>query len=106
VIQTLCSYKNIEIVSGAVCIDHVHLCVSIPSKIAVSKFVGYLKGKSALMIHAVLDMFGRWDKAFWARGYYVGTVGNVTEEAIKKYIAEQEIYAKAEDKPGKASFRS
>ena len=44
------------------------------------------------------------DKAFWACGYYVGTVGNVTEEAIKKYIAEQEIYAKAEDKPGKSFF--
>ena len=70
VIQKLCSYKNIEIVSGAVCIDHVHLCVSIPPKIAVSKFVGYLKGKSALMIHDLHpDMFGRWDKAFWARGY-------------------------------------
>ena len=82
-----------------------HNSVSIPPKIAVSKFVGYLKGKSALMIHDLHpDMFGRWDKAFWARGYYVGTVGNVTEEAIKKYIAEQEIYAKAEDKPGKSFF--
>ena len=45
------------------------------------------------------DLFGKWDKAFWARGYYVGTVGNVTEDAIKKYIAAQAIYAKTEDKP-------
>lgn len=55
------------------CIDHAHLCVSIPSKIAVSKFVGHLKGKSALMIHDMnLDLYGKFDKAFWARGYFVG----------------------------------
>lgn len=50
------------------------------------------------------DLFGKWDKAFWARGYYVGTVGNVTEDAIKKYIAAQEIYAKTEDQPKKNFF--
>ena len=105
IIGKLCSYKNIEIVSGAVCSDHIHLCVSIPPKIAVSRFVGYLKGKSALMLHDMYpDLFGKWDKAFWARGYYVGTVGNVTEDAIKKYIATQEIYAKTEDQPKKNFF--
>ena len=105
IIGKLCSYKNIEIVSGAVCSDHIHLCVSIPPKIAVSRFVGYLKGKSALMLHDMHpDLFGKWDKAFWARGYYVGTVGNVTEDAIKKYIAAQEIYAKTEDQPKKNFF--
>ena len=104
IIGKLCSYKNIEIVSGAVCSDHIHLCVSIPPKIAVSRFVGYLKGKSALMLHDMhLVLFGKWDKAFWARGYYVG-VGNVTEDAIKKYIATQEIYAKTEDQPKKNFF--
>jgi putative transposase len=101
VIQKLCGYKNIEVISRAACIDHVHLCVS-PPKIAVSKFVGYLKGKSVLMIHP--DMFGKWDKAFWARDYYVSTVGNVTKEATKQYIAEQEIYAKDEDKTIKNFF--
>ena len=50
IIRTLCKYKKVEIVAGAVCADHVHLCVSIPPKLSVSDFVGYLKGKSALMI--------------------------------------------------------
>ncbi|MFA6849877.1 MAG: IS200/IS605 family transposase [Selenomonadaceae bacterium] len=105
VLQKLCRYKNVEIVSGAVCIDHVHLCVSIPPKMAVAKFVGYLKGKSTLMIHDMhTEIGGKWDKAFWARGYYVGTVGNITEEAIKKYIEEQEVYAKTEDKPKSGLF--
>ena len=102
IIQKLCSYKNIEIVSGAVCKDHVHLCVSIPPKMAVSKFVGYLKGKSALMIHDMHpDLYGKWDKAFWARGYYVATIGNVTEAAIKKYIEEQSEESRKEDTPGR-----
>ena len=105
VIEKLCNYKGIEIISGAVCSDHVHLCVSIPPKIAASRFVGYLKGKSALMIHDMHpDLYGKWDKSFWARGYFVGTVGNVTEEVIKRYIAEQEIYAKTEDQPMKRFF--
>ena len=98
IIKTLCQYKNVEIIEGAVCTDHVHLCVSIPPKISVSSFMGYLKGKSALMIfdrHPELQ--NKWNKAFWARGYYVSTVGNVTEEAIKRYIQEQEEESKQEE---------
>ena len=100
--MTLCKYKNVEIVSGAVCEDHVHLCVSIPPKISISMFMGYLKGKSTLMVydrHPQLQ--SKWDKAFWARGYYVATIGNVTEEAIKKYIAEQSEESKKEDNPSR-----
>jgi putative transposase len=98
IIKKLCEYKNIEIVEGAVCSDHVHLCVSIPPKEKVSDFVGYLKGKSALMIfdkHP--EITTKWSKSFWARGYYVSTVGNVTEDAIKKYIQEQQEEAKIEE---------
>ena len=98
IIKKLCEYKNIEIVEGAVCSDHVHLCVSIPPKESISDFVGYLKGKSALMIfdkHPELTT--KWTKSFWARGYYVSTVGNVTEDAIKKYIQEQQEEAKIEE---------
>lgn len=51
IIKTLCSYKKVEIIAGAVCVDHVHLCVRIPPKLSISDFVGYLKGKSALMIY-------------------------------------------------------
>lgn len=98
IIKKLCEYKNVEIIDGAVCSDHVHLSVSLPPKISVSDFVGYLKGKSALMIfdkHP--EMTSKWTKSFWARGYYVSTIGNVTEEAIKKYIHEQEEEAKKEE---------
>ena len=98
IITMLCKYKNIEIVSGAVCIDHVHLCVSIPPKMKVSDFMGYLKGKSTLMIYDRHPELGnKWDKAFWARGYYVATIGNVTEDAIKKYIEEQSEESRKED---------
>ena len=91
VIRTLCKYKNVEIIEGAVCIDHVRLCLSIPPKMSISEFMGYLKGKSALMIydrHPELE--NKWDRSFWARGYYVSTIGNVDEATIRKYIKEQE----------------
>jgi putative transposase len=99
IMKTLCGYKKVEIIEGAVCAEHVHLCVSIPPKIGVSDFVGYLKGKSALMIfdrHP--DMGSKFNRHFWARGYYVATVGNITEEAIRKYISEQEDEDRREDR--------
>ncbi len=89
--KRLCSYKGVEIIEGHMMLDHVHLLVSIPPKIAVSTFVGYLKGKSALMMfdrHANLKY--KFDnRHFWAEGYYVSTVG-INEATIKKYIEEQE----------------
>ena len=79
--------------------DHVHMLVSIPPKISVSSFMGYLKGKSALMMfdkHANLKYkFG--SRHFWSEGYYVSTVG-LNEATIKKYIAEQEKHDIAMDK--------
>ena len=103
VIATLCKYKNVEIVEGAVCLDHVHLCVSIPPKLSVSQFMGYLKGKSALMIYDKHPELGsKYNKSFWARGYYVATVGNITEETIKKYIQEQSEESRKEDNQGAA----
>ena len=104
IIQALCRYKSIEIISGAVCLDHVHLCVSIPPKMKVSDFMGYLKGKSTLMLYDRHPELGsKWDKAFWARGYYVATIGNVTEEAIKKYIEEQSEESRKEDNTAASS---
>ena len=98
IIRTLCKYKDVEIISGAVCIDHVHLCVSIPPKMSVSSFMGYLKGKSTLMIYDMHpEKQSKWNKAFWARGYYVATVGNVTESANKKYIKEQSEESQKKD---------
>ena len=90
-IQTLCRYKGVEIVEGHMMPDHVHLVVSIPPKTSVSSFMGYLKGKSSLMIfenHANLKYkFG--NRKFWAEGYYVSTVG-LNEATIVKYVQEQE----------------
>ena len=99
IIKTLCSYKKVEIIAGAVCADHVHLCVSIPPKLSISDFVGYLKGKSALMIFDKHPELGsKWDRSFWARGYYVATVGNVNEETVKEYIRRQAEESMNEEK--------
>lgn len=79
-----------QIIDGAVCEDHIHLSVAIPPKLSISGFLGYLKGKSILMIYdSHPELQSKWDKSFRARGYYVSTIGNVTEDAIKKYIREQ-----------------
>ena len=92
IIKQLCSYKGVEIIEGHLMPDHVHLLLSIPPKMSVSSFMGYLKGKSALMIfdrHGNLKYkFG--NRHFWAEGYYVSTVG-MNEATIKKYIQEQDI---------------
>ena len=89
ILKTLCGYKKVEIIAGAVCVDHVHLSLSIPPKISISDFMGYLKGKSALMIFDKHPNMGsKFNRHFWARGYYVSTIGNITEEAIKNYIKE------------------
>ena len=98
ILRTLCNYKKVEMIEGAVCKDHIHLCVSIPPKICLSDFMGYLKGKSALMIHdRYPEMGNKWNREFWARGYYVSTIGNINEETIRKYISEQEEESKKED---------
>ena len=98
ILNTLCKYKNVEIIAGAVCVDHVHLSVAIPPKLSVSDFMGYLKGKSTLMLYdRHPEMQSKWDKAFWARGYYVETIGNITDEAVQKYIKEQAEESRKED---------
>ena len=99
ILRKLCEQKNVEIIEAETCPDHVHMLVSIPPNLSVAQFVGYLKGKSALMIfdkHANLKYkFG--NRHFWAEGYYVSTVG-LNEATIKKYIQEQESHDIAMDK--------
>ena len=91
ILQRLCQYKQIEIVEGNLCIDHVHMCLAIPPKYAVSTVVGYLKGKSAMITFEKYSRLKRNFKghSFWARGYYVNTVG-LDEAKIRKYIQDQE----------------
>lgn len=91
IIKELCKYKGVEIIEGHAMPDHIHLLLAIPPKYSISSFMGYLKGKSALMIfdkHANLKYkFG--NRHFWTEGYYVSTVG-LNEATIAKYIREQE----------------
>ena len=97
--KRLCAYKGVELIEGHMMADHVHMLVSIPPKISVSSFMGYLKGKSAMMIfeyHANLKYkFG--NRHFWADGYYVSTVG-LNEATVRKYIQDQEKDDIAKDK--------
>ena len=89
-IRLLCKYKGVEIIEGHMMPDHVHLLVSIPPKLSVSQFMGYLKGKSALMMfdrHANLK-YKYGNRHFWCRGYYVSTVGR-NKRAIEQYIRNQ-----------------
>lgn len=91
ILRRLCDYKSVEIIEAHACIDHIHMLVSIPPKLSVSDFMGYLKGKSSLMIferHANLK-YKYSNRRFWTKGYYVSTVG-INKATIAKYIREQE----------------
>ena len=90
ILRTLCGWKGINIIEAEVCPDHVHMLLEIPPKVSISSFMGFLKGKSSLMI---FDRFAQLkykygNRHFWARGYYVDTVGR-NKTAIAKYIQNQ-----------------
>ena len=90
ILGSLCRRKGIEIIEAECCPDHIHMLVRIPPKYSVSEIVGYLKGKSSLMIferHANLK-YKYGNRHFWCRGYYVDTVGKNTAK-IKEYIQKQ-----------------
>ena len=99
IIIALCKYKGVEIIEGHLMPDHIHMLVSIPPKISVASFMGYLKGKSALMIFErqanLKYKFG--NRHFWSEGYYVSTVG-LNEATIRKYIRDQEKQDQIKDK--------
>ena len=90
ILRKLCEFKGVTIIEAEVCPDHVHMLLEIPPKMSVSGFMGYLKGKSSLMIYQ------RWgnlkfkyrNREFWCRGFYVDTVGKNTKK-IKEYISNQ-----------------
>jgi putative transposase len=91
VLRELAWHKECEILEGKLMVDHIHMLIAIPPKYAVSQVIGYLKGKSA--IHIARNYGGRrknfTGEHFWARGYYVSTVG-VDEVAIRRYIQQQD----------------
>ena len=90
ILRKLCEQKKVEIVEANACPDHIHMLVCIPPSLSVAQFVGYLKGKSSLMIfdrHANLK-YKYGNRHFWCRGYYVDTVGR-NKTAIAEYIKNQ-----------------
>ena len=91
ILRTLCEQKKVEIIEAEACPDHIHMLVSIPPHLSVAQFMGYLKGKSSLMIfdrHANLK-YKYGNRHFWCRGYYVNTVG-ANKKAIEEYIRHQQ----------------
>ncbi len=90
ILRTLCQWKGIEVIEGEIRPDHIHMLVSIPPKMSVAGFMGYLKGKSSLMIYQKWGnmKFAYRNREFWCKGYYVDTLGKNTI-AIKEYIANQ-----------------
>lgn len=92
-IREICKGNDIEILKGHVSVDHVHLFVSIPPHLSISKVVQYLKGKSSRKLLFAFKSLQQqfWGRHLWARGYFVASSGNVTDEVIMKYIEEQDI---------------
>ena len=90
ILRELCRWKGVEIIEAEVCPDHIHMLLAIPPKMSVSGFMGFLKGKSSLMIYQKWGSmkFKYRSRQFWCRGYYVDTVGK-NAKAIKEYIATQ-----------------
>ena len=90
ILRELCGWKGVNIIEAEVCIDHVHMLVEIPPKMSVAGFVGFLKGKSSLLIYQKwANMKYKYrNREFWCRGYYVDTVGKNTKK-IAEYISNQ-----------------
>ncbi len=90
IIRTLCQWKGVDIIEGEICLDHIHLLLSIPPKMNISSFMGFFKGKSSLIIYAKWGnlKFKYRNREFWCRGYYVDTTGKNAVK-IKEYIKNQ-----------------
>ena len=98
-IRGICKEHEIEIIKGHVSRDHVHLFVSVPPHLAISKLVLYLKGKSSYKLLLENKQLSKefWGRHVWGRGYFVSTSGNITDEMIMEYITNQDNEKKDED---------
>jgi len=99
IIREICKSNDVEIIKGHVSSDHVHLFVSVPPHISVSKLMQYIKGKSSRKIMSEFKTVSRmyWGRHFWARGYFVVSSGTITDEMIMEYIENQDIENKDGD---------
>ena len=105
ILRKLCQQKGVEIIEAEACPDHIHMLISIPPKYSVSQIMGYLKGKSSLMIfdrHANLK-YKYGNRHFWARGYYVDTVGR-NKKQVSEYIRNQLTSDQVADQIGLKEF--
>ena len=90
-LRRLCQQRGIELLEGHAMSDHIHMCLSVPLKFSIAQTIGYLKGKSAVLIHRqLLNERRLTGLSFWATGYCVSTVG-LDEAAVRQYIREQDI---------------
>ena len=98
-VRQICKEHDVEILRGHVSKDHVHMFVSVPPHLAISKLVQYLKGKSSYKLMQENKQLSRmfWGRHLWARGYFVATSGNVTDEIILEYIKNQDDDPKDEE---------
>lgn len=98
-IRSICEWKEVEIIELSIQKDHIHIVVSIPPKLSVSDFMGILKGKTAIKIFKAYGQLKKkvyWGNHFWARGYFVNTVG-IDEDMIRRYVKYQEEEEKKEE---------
>ena len=105
ILRQLCQQKGVEIIEAEACPDHIHMLISIPPKYSVSQIMGFLKGKSSLMIfdrHANLK-YKYGNRHFWARGYYVDTVGR-NKKQVQEYIRNQLQEDQIADQKGLKEF--
>jgi putative transposase len=98
-IRGICKEHEVEILKGHVSVDHIHLFVSVPPHLAISKLVQYLKGKSSYKLLQEDKNLSKqfWGRHLWGRGYFVATSGNITDEVIMEYIKNQDNQEKDED---------
>ena len=99
IIREICSSNYVDIISGSMSPDHIHLLISVPPSLSISKIVQYIKGKSSRKLLMEFDLLKKryWGQHLWARGYFVVSVGNVNAEEVQKYIEQQEEHHKKDD---------
>ena len=98
-IRQACLSREVQILQGSVGADHVHILVSIPPELSVSKLMQFIKGRTSHVLQSEFPHLKKryWGRYFWARGYFCASVGTVTEEIIRQYIANQETQPDVED---------
>ena len=99
IIREVCASNYVDIISGSMSPDHIHLLISVPPSISISKIIQYIKGKSSRKLMQEFEVIRKryWGQHLWSRGYFVVTVGNVNSEEVQRYIEDQDEHHKKDD---------